>query len=580
MKKRTILIVIAFISLIGLGLIVWKKFKFQSLSPSLLSLSLDNAFDSLDPSKAYSDDSLIVSSQVLEPLYQYHYLKRPYEIQPLVAAELPLFEQKGLVLKIKLKNKIIYHDHAVFKGKTRYLKAEDFVNQFKRLAMESLKSPARSLFSGLILGFDDYGKKINENWTKIKTTPLEGVVAMDDQTLVIKMSRPEPNMIYYLALNFAVPVPWELLVAEENKLDKVLVGTGPYEYTGFVSNYFGMKKFLKYRLDYYPSSGDRYANVEKLLVSSKEKIPFIDEVRFYVTSQEEERWAMFLKRDIDLLTVPKTFIPKLYDANGELSPELKSKDIILKHFPILANRWLSFNMKDPLLGKNDFLRRAIAYAIDYSKYVQVLSQNTNLRANSILVPGISGYLPAKDFRFKYDPVLAKEYLRQAGFDKPEKMPTIIYSTRGNQSIHLLEADFIKKHLEAIGLKVQIEVLTFPDFIRKGRAGELMFFTDNWLFDYPDGENILQLLVSRNFPGVNKSAYSNPRIDALYDELKKTTNLDLRDAIIQQMEEIVFNDLPWIPMMYESSFVLQYPEIKNFRKSSIIRNYVKYLKLER
>ena len=142
------------------------------------------------------------------------------------------------------------------------------------------------------------------------------------------------------------------------------------------------------------------------------------------------------------------------------------------------------------------------------------------------------------------------------------------------------ADFIKKHLEAIGLKVQIEVLTFPDFIRKGRAGELMFFTDNWLFDYPDGENILQLLVSRNFPGVNKSAYSNPRIDALYDELKTTSNLDLRDAIIQQMEEIVFNDLPWIPMMYESSFVLQYPEIKNFRKSSIIRNYVKYLKLER
>jgi oligopeptide transport system substrate-binding protein len=580
MKKRTLLITILCLGLIGLAFLGWKKFKLQSLSPSLLSLSLDNAFDSLDPCKAYSDDSLIVSSQVLEPLYQYHYLKRPYEIQPLVAADLPLFEQKGLVLKIKLKNKIIYHSHPVFKGKTRYLKADDFVNQFKRLAMDSLKSPGRSLFSGLILGFDDYGKKINENWKKIKTTPLEGVSALDDQTLMIKMSRPEPNMIYYLALNFAVPVPWELLVAEENKLDKVLVGTGPYEYTGFVNNYFGMKNFVNYRLDFYPSSGDRYANVEKLLISSKEKIPFIDEVRFYVTSQEEERWEMFLKRDIDLLTVPKTFIPKLYDTNGELSPELKNKGIILKHFPILANRWLSFNMKDPLLGKNDFLRRAIAYAIDYSKYVQVLSQNTNLRANSILVPGISGYLPAKDFRFKYDPVLAKEYLRQAGFEKPEKMPTIIYSTRGNQSIHLLEADFIKKHLEAIGLKVQIEVLTFPDFIRKGRAGELMFFTDNWLFDYPDGENILQLLVSRNFPGVNKSAYSNPRIDALYDELKKTTNLDLRDAIIQQMEEIVFNDLPWIPMMYESSFVLQYPEIKNFRKSSIIRNYVKYLKLER
>ncbi len=580
MNKRTIVFSVLFFALVSLGYLTWTKFKFGTSSPSLLSLALDNAFDSLDPSQAYSDDSLIVSAQVLEPLFQYHYLKRPYEIQPLVAEALPQFEEKGLVLKIKILKGISFHDHPAFKGKSRYLKAEDFVNQFKRLAMKSLKSPGRSLFSGLVLGFDDYGQKINENWKKVKSTPLEGVTAVDDQTLMIKMSRSEPNMIYYLALNFAVPVPWEIIEFFDNKLDKTLVGTGPYEYSGFSSNFFSMKKFAKYRLDYYPSSGDRYANVEKLLVSSKEKIPFIDEVRFYVTSQEEERWQKFLKREIDLLTVPKTFIPKLYDHNGELSAELKSKDVKLMHFPILANRWLSFNMRNPLLGKNDFLRRAIAYSIDYTKYVQVLSQNTNLRANSILVPGISGYLPAKDFRFKYDPALAKAYLKQAGFDKPEKMPTITYSTRGNQSIHLLEADFIKTHLEAIGLKVKIEVLAFPDFIRKGRAGELMFFTDNWLFDYPDGENILQLLVSRNFPGVNKSAYSNSLIDKLYDELKQTTSMDQRDRIIQQMEEIVFNDLPWIPLMYESSFVLQYPEIKNFRKSSIIRNYVKYLKIER
>lgn len=580
MKKRTLIVFLVIICTLGLGYLGWTKFSFKSNKPSLLRLSLDTTFDSLDPAKAYSDDSLVVSAQVLEPLYQYHYLKRPYEIQPLVADSLPQIEKKGTVLKIKIKKNIVYHDHPAFKGKKRLLKAEDFVYQFKRLAMDSLKSPGKSLFSGLIVGFDNYGKEINEDWKRLKTHPLEGVTAVDDHNLLIKLTRSEPNMIYYLALNFVVPVPFELIEHQENNLDKVLVGTGPYEYTGFHETYYGMKKFAKYRQDFYPSSGDRYANVEKLLDSSKELIPFIDEVHFNLTTTEEDRWNLFIQHEIDLLTVPKTFIPKLYDQNGDLSSELKSNDIKLKHFPILANRWLAFNMRHPLVGKNDFLRRAIAYAIDFSKYVQVLSQNTNLRANSILVPGISGYLPAKDFRFKYDPELAKEYLSQAGFDTPEKMPTIVYSTRGNQGIHLLEADFIKSQLEAIGLKVEIEVLTFPDFIRKGRAGELMFFTDNWLFDYPDGENILQLLVSTNFPGINKSGYANPKIDELYYDLKQTTNLDQRDKIIHQMEEIVFEDLPWIPLMYESSFVLQYPEIKNFRKSSIIRNYVKYLKLER
>ncbi len=579
MKKRNIAALLLLIGVCIFGYFVFTKFKWGASGPSLLSLSLDNSIESLDPAKAYSDDSLVVSSQVMEPLYQYHYLKRPYEIQPLVAEALPQIDQKGLILKIKLKSGIAFHPHPAFKGKKRLLKAQDFVVQFKRLAMESLKSPGKSLFAGLIKGFDEFGKNINEDWRNIPSTDLPGVEALNDQTLVIRMTRHEPNMIYYLALNFVVPVPWELVEALENKLDHILVGTGPYEFIGLTQNYYEMKKFTKYRPDFYPSSGDRYANVEKLLDSSKEKIPFIDSIRFYITSQEAERWDMFLNHDIDLLTVPKSFIPKLYNSNGELSSELKDHEVKLKHFPILANRWLAFNMKHPLVGKNDFLRRAIAYAIDYSKYVQVLSQNTNLRANSILVPGISGYLPAKAFRFKYDPSLAREYLKQAGFTK-DKMPTIVYSTRGNQSIQLTEAEFIKAQLEAIGLKVEIEVLDFTNFIRKGRAGELMFFTDNWLFDYPDGENILQLLVSRNFPGINKSAYSNPRIDSLYDELKQTTNLDQRDRIIHQMEEIVFDDLPWIPMMYESSFVIQYPEIKNFRKSSIIRNYVKYLKLER
>ena len=280
MKKRTLVFFFLFLGLIGLGYLGWKKIKFNSSNPSLLSLSLDNAFDSLDPAKAYSDDSLIVASQVLEPLYQYHYLKRPYEIQPLVAETLPLFEEKDTVLRIKLKKKIFYHDHPAFKGKPRYLKAEDFVVQFKRLAMKSLKSPGKSLFSGLILGFDEFGDKIHEDWKKIKSTSMEGVIAVDDSTLVIRMSRAEPNMIYYLALNFAVPVPWEILEYQENKLDKVLIGTGPYEYSGLKENYFGMKKFTHYRQDFYPTSGDRYANVEKLLDSSKEKIPFIDEVRF------------------------------------------------------------------------------------------------------------------------------------------------------------------------------------------------------------------------------------------------------------------------------------------------------------
>lgn len=580
MRKSTALITLLVVGLASLGWWSWNQSGLRSREITTLRLSLDDKVESLDPAKAYSDDSLFISSQVMEPLYQYHYLKRPYEIEPLVADGVPQILEKGKVVRVHIKRNVYYHPHPAFGGKRRELKAEDFVTQFKRLALPSLKSPGRGLFSGLLLGFDEYSALVSGSWEKIFTTPLEGVRALDEHTLELRMRKSEPNISYYLALNFLSPVPAELVKYENNNLDRTLVGTGPYRLTGYNGQYISMDKNPDYRPDFYPTSGDRYANVERLLDSSKERIPFIDHLQFFITGNESERWKMFFNREIDIVTVPKPFLPRVYTASGELTEDLKRRGIVVKHFPTLANRWLAFNMRDPLVGKNENLRRAIAYAIDYTRYIQLLSQNTNLRANSILVPGISGYLPAKEFRFRYDPVLAREYLKKAGFSDPLRMPTITYSTRGNQEVNLLEARFIREQLENIGLNVNVQILTFSEFLSKGRAGELMFFTDNWLFDYPDGENILQLLVSTNFPGINKSAYSNPRVDALYLKLKETTNLDSRDEIIHEMEEIVFRDLPWIPMMYESSFVLSYPEVKNFRKSSIIRNYIKYLKVEK
>lgn len=565
-------------ALLGGTFWMWKQLNLKPASPTTIRLSLDNEVESLDPAKAYSDDSLLVSSQVLEPLYQYHYLKRPYEVQPLVADGLPELEAKGTRLTIKIKKGIYYHDHPSFRGVKREVRAEDFVLQFKRLGMETIKSPGRSLFAGLVLGFSEYGKKINEDWKKLLVEKMEGVEALDDSTIVIRLTRSEPNIIYYLAMNFVVPVPWEIVSFYENKLDEVLVGTGPYIYSGYNEQYLEMQKNREYREDYYPTSGDRFANVTNLLDSSKQKIPFIDTVRFYV-NKEEERWEKFLNHEIDLLTVPKVFIPRLYNENGDLSDELKSKDVKLKHFPMLTSRWFGFNMRDPLLGKNKNLRLAIAYAIDYTKYLQIISQNTNLRANSILVPGIAGYRPARDFRFQFNPEKAKQYLSEAGYKNISDIPEIVYSTRGNEGIALLEADFVKESLENIGLKVRIDKIVFTDFLRRGRAGELQFFTDAWIFDFPDGENIMQLLVSSNFPGINKSGYSNPEVDRLYAKLKEQTNVELRERTLQEMEELVFDDLPWIPLMYESSFVLQHPKIKNFRKSSLIRNYVKYLKIE-
>jgi hypothetical protein len=48
----------------------------------------------------------------------------------------------------------------------------------------------------------------------------------------------------------------------------------------------------------------------------------------------------------------------------------------------------------------------------------------------------------------------------------------------------------------LDLKIKIIPLTFSEFLKKGRLGELQFFTDLWIYDYPDAENVIQLLISK------------------------------------------------------------------------------------
>ena len=574
MKKLIPVIVVGSLTLIAV--LVW-IFRPQMRIPEHLELNVENVVETFDPAKAYSDDALTVMAQVLEPLYQYHYLKRPYEIIPLVAVGLPEVSRDGKTYTIQLKSGVYYHQHPAFKGKVRELHAEDMVMALKRLAYAPTNSPFRSFFTETLIGFNEFGQKVGDDWKRIASTPMPGATAQGLK-LTLRLSRPEPNVIYYLAMTARAAVPWEVIEYHQNDLSQVLIGTGPYEYSGLAHNSYELLMFDKYREDFYPTTGDRYANIQNLLTNSRERIPFIGRVNFHIINSEENRWQAFHEHKIDILSVPRGMLPKVLGDGDQGKRALEGRGVQVKHFPVQSLRWLAFNMRDPVWGKNLNLRRAVAHGMDADGYISLLSQKTNLKAHSLLVPGLPGYDPSSSLPFQYDMVKAKAFLKDAGYPEGKTPPSIRYSTRGNQDANLSEAKFIQEQLAKLGIKMEIEVLAFTDFLKKGRAGELQFFTDNWLFDYPDGENILQLLVGANAPGVNKAGYENGQVDKLYNVLRVTSDQQEKIQLMTEIEGKVLQDLPWIPLMYESSYVLLASHVRNYRKSTVARNYVKYLKL--
>jgi len=194
----------------------------------------------LDPARAYSDNEYQLIGNIYTPPLQYHYLKRPYQLMPLAAQEIPrpLYYDKNdrllkesadakdiaySVYRIAIKPGFAYQPHPAFaldaEGKpvyakltredlkdvytlrdfkhtgTRELVAEDYVYQIKRLAEPQLSSPIFALMSDYIVGLGDYAQTLKAaakalppgGYLDLTQYPLSGVTAVDRYTYRIKV---------------------------------------------------------------------------------------------------------------------------------------------------------------------------------------------------------------------------------------------------------------------------------------------------------------------------------------------------------------------------------------------------------
>ncbi len=552
----------------------------QTATSNILQVPLSSEISTLDPARSYDTISGSVVYQGYEQLYEYHYLKRPYVLLPLLADGMPQVDKSGLRYTIKIKPHVQYHNDPSFKGVPRFVKAQDFVTEIKRLAFVPTHSNGWWLFENKIKGLDTFVKDAGNDFEKFKTLSIEGLQTPDDNTLVIELLEPYPQLLYVLAMSFVSPIPMESVEHYKNMLDDVIIGTGPFYLESWVKlGNLKMKKFPAYHDSNYPNQGDRYANENKLLQDAGKKLPFLDGINFQIMKEAQTRWLNFRAKKVDFLVIPKDNYDSAIDPSGQLNQELIKDKIELEIAPTKTYWWLSFNFTDPLLGKNLNLRKAIAHAVDIDRYIKVFTNNIGQKANSIYPPGIPGYNPSSQLPYEYNVEKAKQFLKQAGFPEGKGLPVITYDVRDNSATNRQQAEFIKGELEKIVIRVDVVLNTFPGFLNKARTGKLQFWQDGWAMDYPDAENALQLLISKNHPpGPNSTYYNNKEFDTLFEKVKSMNDGAEKFALMVRMEEIINRDLPWIMQYYARNYILYHGRLRNYRYSDLVSNYMKYLRL--
>jgi ABC-type transport system substrate-binding protein len=404
----------------------------------------------LDPVQSYSEDEITFTAQIYEPPLQYHYLKRPYEVIPATALEVPkprYLDAQGRPLPertdtgriafseyvIRIRPDIFYQPHPAFAEQppgleginkladfpnrgTRELTAEDYVYAIKRLAHPHLHSPILGLMSEYIVGLGDLADTLQksaaaghgESWLDLRQYPLTGVTALDRYTYRIRVKGKYPQFTYWLTMPFFAPMPWEADrfhsqpgMAEKNlTLDWYPIGTGPYMLTENDPNArMVLERNPNFHRQTYPCEGEADDRVAGLLADCGKPLPFIDKAVFTREKEQIPYWNKFLQGYYDASGIASDSFDQAVQvgAGGEtaLTDAMREQGITLMTSVATSTFYMGFNMLDPVVGGQSErarkLRQAISLAIDQEEYISIFMNGRGQPAQGPIPPGIFGF---------------------------------------------------------------------------------------------------------------------------------------------------------------------------------------------
>ncbi len=545
-----------------------------SPSENLLKHRLNAKVQVLDPANMGDSISHAVGNEFFECLYQYHYLKRPYQLDPQLAEGMPRISKDGLTYTIEIRKGVYFHDDPCFEGgKGRELKASDFVFAWKRIADVKTRSKMWWIFDNRIVGFDEfreYTKSCESSAEVDYSRDVEGLTASDDYTIVIKLKKLWPQVVWMLAYLPTAPIAREAVDYYGKDIVSHPVGTGPFKLKVWNrGSYIEAVKNPNYRADFYPSEGEPGDLEKGLLRDAGEQMPFVDGIIWRVVPEDQPRWLMFMQGDIDITSIPKDNFGQAIGMGRELTPEMQKRNIHLAAFQEPDTYYVGFDMEDPVLGSNKPLRLAMSYAIDREKFIELFYNGRGDVAHGFIPPVMESYDPKiKEIsNSKYDPERARKLVKEAQEIHGGELPAMKLTLQGTHTTYRQMGQFLQKSFTEIGLNIQAEYLDWPTYLEKLRTKGVQVYQAGWIADYPDAETFLQVFYSKNSPWPNSSHYSNPEFDKIYEQATLTADSNERIELYGKAERIVVEDMPCAFVFHRICYVMYHDWVENYKPNS-------------
>jgi ABC-type transport system substrate-binding protein len=358
----------------------------------------------------------------------------------------------------------------------------------------------------------------------------------------------------------------------------------------------------------YPATGEPEDRQNGLLDDAGKPLPLIDTVIFSLDKEAIPTWNKFLQGYYDTSGISSDSFDQAVQigSTGDiaLTEDMQEKGIKLSTAVQSSIFYTGFNMLDSVVGgdseRTRLLRRAISIAVDYEEYISIFVNGRGIPAQSPIPPGIFGYddSPEGINQHLYEWTergpqrksieTAHELLKQAGYPggrdiKTGKPLVLNLDTTGSGPDSKAQLDWYRKQFEKLDIQLNIRSTDYNRFQDKMIKGTAQIFQWGWNADYPDPENFLFLLYGKNSKvdhnGENAANYKNEEFDRLFEKMKSMPNGPERQAVINEMIEILRNDSPWLFGFHPKSFALYHNWYFNVKPNLMANNTLKYRRLD-
>ena len=438
-----------------------------------------------------------------------------------------------------IRNDVYFHPDAAFSdSQSRRLTAYDVEYSFKRLVSKETASPGAWVFNG-------------------KVDPEMGFTALNDSVFQLKLIRPYNPILGILSMQYCSVVPKEAVAYYGANFRKHPCGSGPFRFNAWEE---GQALILL--------KNDRYFEHD----SKGQRLPYLDAVKVSFLDSKASEFLEFQQGRLDFINdIDASFKDEVLTKKGELRKDWEGKIILQKHayltieyLGILVDSANAIVEASPLRIKK--IRQAINYGFDRRKMMMYLRNSIGFPAESGFIPvGLPSFDSNAVKGYHYDPKKAAALLTEAGFPDGKGLPTIKLLT---VPVYAELANFIARELQEIGIPVQVEAIQKSLLLEQTAKSQAGFFRASWIGDYPDAENFLNVFLGKNPAPPNYTRFKNAVYDDLFAKAMAEPDMSAQKRLYQQMDQLVINEAPVVPLWYDMVIHLVNPRVVNFLPNSL------------